>query len=81
MAQDHNFLDADSYVDYAFADVKSADDIDRDINNDRAKLKDPIPPDLLEIIRAGVLSSPHTKKRVKAWYQEYLLDTALGNAR
>src|SRR3990170_6466696 len=59
------FLASDSYIDYRYADIKSADDIEKDIARGRARVSDTISEALLQTIRDGILASPFTKRRIK----------------
>jgi hypothetical protein len=74
-ARNPAFLTSDSFVDYRFADTRSADDIDRELRAGRARMSGTIPGDLVQLICTGLLASPFTKRRVKIWYHELLLDT------
>ena len=69
------FLTSDSYVDYRYADTKSAHDIDKEIADGRARVSETISAPLLQTVCHGILASPFTKRRIKLWYQEFLLDT------
>ena len=74
---DHEFIVARSYVKYNLAEIESVDDIEKKIEEKKAKIKSPINIEILERMRKGLINSKHTKKRVKIWYCDNLLDNLI----
>lgn len=67
---DHGFINLPSYADYHFADIVPIGWISAEIGSGGARMKDRVSAGVLAKLQQGLLDSPHTRNRVKAWYRE-----------
>ena len=65
-AGDHQFIDHESCVHYARAEVRHVEQLLR-----RGELCEPLVADVLEKVCAGVFKSPHSRPFIKKFYNDY----------
>ncbi len=62
---DHPFIQHDSVVAYAYAEISQVSNIENAIQTGKAKLREPVSPALLRRIRAGLMDSDRTPNQVR----------------
>lgn len=67
---DHPFIHKPTIVFYPDVQLRAVQDIENDIRSAAATFHDDCSEDLLEIIRRGLLDSPATPRRMKAYVRE-----------
>lgn len=67
---EHKFINRDSSVHYADARLADASDLDAKAKAGQIKPHDPCPPKTLETVRAGILASELTPKKVQRFYKK-----------
>ena len=66
---DHPFIKWASGIAYSYARIRTVDEIENAIRSGRAKTREPVSPDLLKRIRAGLLDSEFTPNGVLHFYK------------
>lgn len=66
---DHPFVQHESVIAYRFSQIRSVEDIQELLRSGAAKPRDPVNPELLKRIRAGLLDSDFTPNGVRAYYR------------
>lgn len=66
---DHPFVQHESVIAYQFSQIRSVEDIQELLRSGGAKPRDPVGPELLKRIRAGLLDSDFTPNGVRAYYR------------
>ena len=66
---DHPFVKHDSAISYGFSKIRAVADIESLLESGSAKLKEPISPDVLSRIQAGVIDSDFIPNGVCAFYR------------
>src|ERR1019366_1375723 len=69
---DHPFVKHDSPISYNFSKIRLVADIEALLENGFANSKEPMPPDVLLRIQAGVVDSDFTPNGVRAFYREVM---------
>jgi hypothetical protein len=69
---DHPFVKHESAIAYIFSKVRSVADIEALLRNGFAQRKEPMSPDVLRRIQAGVVDSDFTPNGVRAFYHEVM---------
>ena len=70
---DHEFIKDQSFVNYAFAKIRSTSFIEQLIKEGKAKTKEPIRANILDKIVAGIRKSDHTPQEVLTMYGYYMM--------
>ncbi len=71
---DHEFIEHDSVVSYAYTQIKLVDDIESAIASGAAIKKEKASEALLSRLRAGLLESDRTPNGVRAYYRSVMPD-------
>ena len=66
---DHPFVRHDSAISYVFSKIRMVADIESLLSNGSARPKEPMPPNVLSRIQAGVIDSDFTPNGVRAFYR------------
>lgn len=66
---EHPFIKHESAISYGFSKIRIVADIEALLANDLARQKDPMPPDALRRIQAGLVDSDFTPNGVRAFYR------------
>ena len=66
---DHPFIQHESAIAYRFSQIRLVEDIQELLRSGAAKPRDPVSPELLQRIRAGLLDSDFTPNGVRAYYR------------
>ena len=66
---DHPFVQHESVIAYGFSQIRSVEDIQELLRSGAAKPRDPVSPELLKKIRAGLVDSDFTPNGVRAYYR------------
>lgn len=69
---DHPFVKHESGIAYLFAKIRTIADIESLLENGFAILKEPMPPDVLKRIQAGVIDSDFTPNGVRAYFRDVM---------
>jgi hypothetical protein len=71
---DHSFIQHESVIAYHYSKIRTVPDIEELLNKGIAKKRDPVSPELLKRIRAGLVESDFTPNGVRAYYSEVMTD-------
>jgi hypothetical protein len=66
---DHPFVQHESVIAYRFSQIRAVEDITEMLRNGSARPRDPVSPQLLKRIRAGLLDSDFTPNGIRAYYR------------
>jgi len=66
---EHPFIVHDSVVAYSYARIRAVDDIETAFLNGTAKRREPVSPELLARVKAGLLDSDFTPNGVRHYFQ------------
>lgn len=73
---DHPFVQHESVIAYRHSRIRAVGDIEELLNYGMAKRRDPITPDLLKRIQAGLVDSDFTPNGVRKYYQDVTKKTS-----
>jgi hypothetical protein len=71
-AGDHPFIRHESVVAYNYSKIRLVSDIQLLISTHSAKRREPVSPELLEKVRAGLVDSDFTPNGVRAYYKSVM---------
>jgi hypothetical protein len=71
---DHSFINRESVIAYAYATIRTVEDIEAAIENGSAKPREPVTSAILERVRAGLLESDFTPNGVRHFYRSVMRD-------
>lgn len=66
---DHPFIKHESAISYGFSKIRMVADIEALLANGLARRKEPMPPDVLRRIQAGLVESDFSPNGVRAFYR------------
>ena len=66
---DHPFVQHESVIAYRYSEIRTVADIEELLKKGLAKPRDPVAPDLLKRIQAGLVDSMFTPNGVRAYYR------------
>lgn len=69
---DHPFVKHDSAISYNFSKIRTVADIEAMLDNGFANAKEPMAPEVLRRIQAGVVDSDFTPNGVRAYYRQVM---------
>ena len=64
----HPFIQHESVVAYRYSEIRTVESIEAALKNGQAQRREPMPPDALRRIRAGLRDSDHTPNGVRHYF-------------
>ena len=69
---DHPFIDHESVISYRYSTIRTVEDVEELLSSGLAKKREPVSPELLNRIQAGILDSDFTPNGVRAYYRDVM---------